>query len=133
MHKTNDIDVSIEISLMTSFVISTSDNVSIRITQSKHLVITWYIWPSERSCIFVLVVSIFDIGIFAFFCFHSTSTQWRSTALGLICLFGCFMVFNATLNNISVISWRSVFIGGGNWRTRRKLPTCRKSLKHFIT
>ena len=24
------------------------------------------------------------------------------------------MVFNATFNNISVISWRSVFIGGGN-------------------
>jgi hypothetical protein len=25
------------------------------------------------------------------------------------------------------------FIGGGNQRTRRKPPTCRKSLKNFIT
>jgi len=37
------------------------------------------------------------------------------------------MVFNATFNNISVISWR--FIGGGNQSTRRKPPTSRKSLK----
>ena len=28
------------------------------------------------------------------------------------------MVFNATFNNISVISWRSVFVGGGNRSTR---------------
>jgi hypothetical protein len=37
--------------------------------------------------------------------------------------FGWFMVLNATFNNISVIQlyW---------WR---KLPTCRKSLTHFIT
>jgi len=42
------------------------------------------------------------------------------------------MVFNATFNNISVISWLS-FIGGGNWSTRRKQPTCRKSLTNFIT
>ena len=25
------------------------------------------------------------------------------------------MVYKATFNNISVISWRSSFIGGGNW------------------
>jgi len=30
------------------------------------------------------------------------------------------MVFNATFNNISVISWQSVFIGGENQRTKRK-------------
>jgi len=47
-----------------------------------------------------------------------------------------FMVFNATFNNISVISWRFAitditvsFIGGGN---RRKPPTCRKSLTNFF-
>jgi hypothetical protein len=37
------------------------------------------------------------------------------------------MVFNATFNNISVISWWSGFIGGGNRSTRRKPPT------NFIT
>ena len=42
--------------------------------------------------------------------------------------FVCLMVFNTTFNNISVMLWRSVFIGGGNRRTRRKPPTCRKSL-----
>ena len=30
------------------------------------------------------------------------------------------MVFNATFNNISVISWQSVFIGGGNRSTPEK-------------
>ena len=42
------------------------------------------------------------------------------------------MVFNATFNNISVISWWSLFIGGGNRSTQRKLPICRKSLTNFI-
>ena len=42
------------------------------------------------------------------------------------------MVFNATFNNISVISWWSVFISGGNQRTRRKPPTCRKSLTNLM-
>ena len=36
------------------------------------------------------------------------------------------MVFNATFNNISVISWLSVLLGGGNRSTRRKPPTCCK-------
>jgi hypothetical protein len=43
------------------------------------------------------------------------------------------MVFNATFNNSSVISWRSVLlveIGGHVWR---KPPTCRKSLTNYIT
>jgi len=43
------------------------------------------------------------------------------------------MVFNATFNNISGISWWSVLVGGGNRRTRRKPPTCHKSLSNFIT
>jgi len=47
-------------------------------------------------------------------------------------------VFNANFNNISVISVISVisavsFIGGGNWNTQRKPPTCRRSMTNFIT
>ena len=39
------------------------------------------------------------------------------------------MVYNTSFNNISVILWRSVFfLCGGNRSTRRKPPTCRKSL-----
>ncbi len=45
----------------------------------------------------------------------------------------CLMMRNATFNDISDMSWRSSFIGGGNRRTRRKPPTCRKSLTNFIT
>ena len=41
------------------------------------------------------------------------------------------MVLNATFNNISVILWWSVLIGGGNRSTQRKPPTCRKSLTNF--
>jgi len=37
------------------------------------------------------------------------------------------MLFNATVNNISVI------IGRGNRSTERKPPTCQKSLTNFIT
>ena len=36
-------------------------------------------------------------------------------------------MFNATFNNISVVS----FIHGGNWNTRRKPPTSLKSLTNF--
>jgi len=43
------------------------------------------------------------------------------------------MVFNATFNNISGISWAVSFIGGGNLSTRRKPLTCRKSLTNFNT
>jgi hypothetical protein len=42
------------------------------------------------------------------------------------------MVFNATFNNISVYIVGVSFIDGGNRRTRRKTPTCRKSLTYFI-
>ena len=42
------------------------------------------------------------------------------------------IVFNTTLSNISVISWATSFIGGGNQSTWRKPPTCRKSLTNFI-
>ena len=40
--------------------------------------------------------------------------------------FDWFMVFNATFNNISVISWQSVLFGGGNrsvWRKQRPVPS----------
>ena len=43
------------------------------------------------------------------------------------------MVFNATFNNISVISWWSVLLVEQNRSTRRKLSTYRKSLTNFIT
>jgi len=33
------------------------------------------------------------------------------------------MVFNATFNNISVISWRSILNGGGNRSTQKKTLT----------
>jgi len=48
---------------------------------------------------------------------------------------GWFMImgFNATFNNISIISWWSFLLGGGNRSTRRKLPTCHRSLANFIT
>jgi len=34
------------------------------------------------------------------------------------------MVFNATFNNISAISWQSLFIGGGNRSARINPPPC---------
>jgi len=46
---------------------------------------------------------------------------------------GWFMVFNATFNNISVISWRSALLVEETGSTRSKPPTCHKSLTNFIT
>ena len=57
---------------------------------------------------------------------------------GVIWKFGLdwfgFMVFNAIFIDISVISWRSVLLVEETDRsTRRKPPTCRKSLTNVIT
>ena len=41
--------------------------------------------------------------------------------------------FNATFNNISAISWRPVFSGGGSRSTRREPLTLGKQLVSFIT
>ena len=49
-----------------------------------------------------------------------------------VCI-GRLSMFNATFNNISVISGRSVLFDEGNQSTRRKQPTCRKSLTNFIS
>ena len=55
--------------------------------------------------------------------------------LTLYCLFVFMMVFNANLNNISVISWRTFswrtvgLIGGGNWRN---LPKVTHKLYHIM-
>jgi len=54
-------------------------------------------------------------------------------ALGWVEHHGRVVVFNDTFNNISVILWQSVLLGGGNRSTRRKPPTCRKSVTNFIT
>jgi len=43
------------------------------------------------------------------------------------------MVFKATFNNISAISWRSVLLVEGTGEPGGKKPTCRKSLTNFIT
>ena len=45
--------------------------------------------------------------------------------LNCLFLFVYLMMFNATFNNISLISYRSVLFSGGNRRTQRKPPTCR--------
>jgi hypothetical protein len=43
------------------------------------------------------------------------------------------MVFNATFNNIAVISWGVTCIGGGHLSTSRKQLTCRESLTNLNT
>jgi len=43
-----------------------------------------------------------------------------------------FMVFNATFNNTSVISWWSVFIGGGNRRQTTDLLQVIDKLYHIM-
>jgi hypothetical protein len=49
--------------------------------------------------------------------FYADITTWN---LKRCC--GWFKVFNATFNNISVISWRLVLFGGGNRGPKEKHP-----------
>jgi hypothetical protein len=51
-----------------------------------------------------------------------------------VSMFGVwFLVFNATLNNISVILWQSLLLVEETGVPGEKPPTCHKSLTNFIT
>jgi hypothetical protein len=52
-----------------------------------------------------------------------------------ICLFVCLLVLNATFNNISVISWRSVLFveeTGGPGENHRPVASQRPTLSHNV-
>ena len=63
---------------------------------------------------------------------------WLVVSFSFLFFFG--VVFNATFNNIPVVSWRLVllmevavsFIDGGHRTIRRQPPICRKSLTNFM-
>ena len=51
------------------------------------------------------------------------------------CLFVCLMVFNATFNNMSVISWRSVLLveeTGGPGENHRPVASHLQTLSHNV-
>jgi len=51
------------------------------------------------------------------------------------CLFICLMVFNATFNNISVISWRAVLLveeTRGSGENHRPVASNRQTLSHNV-
>jgi hypothetical protein len=62
-------------------------------------------------------------------CYHCYMLKCSSH----IPVFVWFMVFNATFNNISAISCRSVLLVEETGVSRRKPPTSPKSLTNFIT
>ena len=43
------------------------------------------------------------------------------------------MVFNATFNNISVISWLSCFIGGVYWENHRPAASLTNFINNFVS
>ena len=100
----------------------------IQITPPKWLLITIERWPYLRgitACFYCtfntfrsLISTLYSHQFFR--CRKISLDKWVELVFG-------FMMFNATLNNISVISWRR------NQNTRRNTPTCRKSLTNFIT
>ena len=67
------------------------------------------------------------------YCFDISIVLWYIRISNQVGLVGWFMVFNATFNNIAVISWRSVLLVEETGVSREKPPTCRKSLTNFIT
>ena len=59
------------------------------------------------------------------FWLHSLKVGW----------FGCFMAFNATFNNVSVISWRSVLLveeTGVPGEDHRSVASHRQTLSHNV-
>jgi hypothetical protein len=65
------------------------------------------------------------------------SLSWCVTFIQLlhICLFLCLMVFNATFNNISVISWRSALLveeTGGPGENHRPVASLTDKLYHIM-
>ena len=53
----------------------------------------------------------------------------------IVCLFVCLMVFNATFNNISIISWRSVLLveeTGGPRENHRPVASHWQTLPHNV-
>jgi hypothetical protein len=67
------------------------------------------------------------------YCGHIDWNNKYSCTYDVLLLFSlgscCLMPLSKYINYIVAVS----FIGGGNWSTRRKAPTCRKSLTNFIT
>ena len=65
---------------------------------------------------------------------HETFILWSSITFD-VCLFDCLMVFNATFNNISVISWRSVLLVGetrGLGENHRPVANHCQTLSHNV-
>jgi len=55
--------------------------------------------------------------------------------LELVCLIVCLMVFSATFNNISFISWRSVLLveeTGGPGENHQPVASHRQTLSHNV-
>ena len=69
--------------------------------------------------------SVSVIVIIVLYRYFKYSSQKLMDKIGLVFW---FVVFNATFNNISIISWQSVLLVEETWR---KPPTCRKSLTIF--
>ena len=80
----------------------------------------------------LVVVSSCSVYLFTVYLFW---LHFNIFKLFLYVLFGWFMVFNATFNNIFVFQLYYMvavsFIGGGNRSTYIKPPTCRKSLTNL--
>jgi hypothetical protein len=60
---------------------------------------------------------------------------YRACYEGSVCLFVCLVVFNATFNNISVISWRSVLLveeTGGPRENHRPVASYWQNLSHNV-
>jgi hypothetical protein len=76
----------------------------------------------EFVIITIHVITIYQISL----------TLFTKVIQRLLSMFVCLMLFNATFNNISVISWLSVLLVEETGVPRRKPPTCHKPLTKFI-
>ena len=85
-----------------------------------------WIWYCNK----LIVLIIWQLSFLSLWCYHDMCfVSSFFPYIYVVWLFG-FMVFNATFNSIS---WRSVLLVKKTAETRKKPPTCHKSLTNFIT
>jgi hypothetical protein len=105
----------------------------------------WYIWLGRG--VLVLIVTVTVIIVYTRIMRNTTTDgitdrwktgfEWLSVdeRLELVCFFVCLMMFNATFNNISVISWRSVLLveeTGGSGENHRPVASHWQTISHNV-
>jgi hypothetical protein len=92
-----------------------------------------YIFP--RQCTYGIIIVYLLVYILNHTCYFNFIVLHHCTQWAGKCLFVCLMVFNATFNNISAISWQSVLLleetGENHWPVASHWQTLSHNIEHL--